>query len=154
MTEIRRLRKHLSGPLAQPALPTGIALTPVAEADPAALHALLEAAYTNGFGSVPALDVWWPTVTADSEYDEGLFLVATDTTGQPVGLCLCWTSGFIKDIAVAADLRGKGIGEALLHAAFRACKARGLDHVDLKVIAENTPALRLYHRLGMVQAPL
>jgi GNAT superfamily N-acetyltransferase len=71
--------------------------------------------------------------------------------GHLVGFELCWTSGFIKDIAVAAPYRRQGVGEALLLAAFAALKARGNEQVGLKVETENpSGAQRLYERLGFV----
>ena len=44
--------------------------------------------------------------------------------------------------------------EALLRTAFATFRQRGLDHVDLTVLADNAAASRLYHRLGLVEAPL
>ncbi|WP_244522962.1 GNAT family N-acetyltransferase [Devosia sp. YR412] len=121
---------------------------------PEALHAILETAYANGFGSVPAFADWWLSITSDEEYDPALVFIAADETDQPIGLALCWTGGFIKDIAVSQPWRGKGIGESLLHAVFAAFKHRGLEHVDLKVMAANAPAICLYHRVGMVEVAL
>ena len=45
--------------------------------------------------------------------------------------------------------RRHGLGEALLRLAFRTFQARGAAGVELKVHAENTPAIRLYERVGM-----
>ena len=42
----------------------------------------------------------------------------------------------------------------LLRTAFATLRQRGLAHVDLKVVADNAPAIRLYRRLGMIEAPL
>ena len=149
-----RLRKYLSSTDAPPAWPAGIRLIPVSTVDPAALHALLTAAYANGSGSVPPQSEWWPAVTADKEYEPDLVFVAADEAGTPVGLALCWNSSFIKDVAVDAGWRGRGIGEALLRTSFAAFQQRGFAHVDLKVVAGNESAIRLYRRLGMVEAPL
>lgn len=149
-----RMRKILSDDDPAPVWPDGAQLAPLASVKSRALHAILVEAYTSGFGDVASLDLWWPTVAADSEYDEGLVFVATEQSGAPIGLALCWTSGFIKDVAVAQSWRGCGIGEALLRTAFNAFRQRGLNHVDLKVIAANATAIRLYRRLGMVEAPL
>lgn len=154
MTDILRLRKYLSGSQAQPAWPQGVALRPLETADPEALHAILAEAYANGFGSVPDFVTWWPAVTGDSEYDPALLFIAADTARHPVGLALCWSSGFIKDVAVIPAWRGRGVAQALLLTAFRAFQHRGLPHVDLKVIAANAPALRLYLGMGMTEAPL
>ena len=150
MGDVLRLRKHLSEPQPKPAWPGDIALVPVVDVKPEALHTILEAAYLNGFGSVRSFAQWWPSILSDSEYDPDLLFIAADQSGQPVGLALCWNSGFIKDIAVDNAWRGRGIGESLLHAVFAACHQRGLDHVDLKVVAANAAAIRLYRRVGMV----
>lgn len=151
MPDFLHLRKHLSAPQSEPHWPTGIRLASVTEVAPEALHAILTAAYANGFGSVAPVTEWWPAITADSEYDAGLCFVAVDAAANPVGFALCWNSGFIKDIAVSHGARGQGIGQALLRAVFRACQQRGIDHVDLKVMPANQPAIRLYHRVGMVE---
>jgi ribosomal protein S18 acetylase RimI-like enzyme len=71
-----------------------------------------------------------------------------DETGTPVGFVLCWTSGFIKDVAVHQDWRGRGLGTALLLQAMRRLSSRGLRKVALKVVEENAVARRLYARHG------
>lgn len=149
-----RLRKHLSPADAPPAWPDGIRLVPVSAVDPDALHALLATAYANGSGTIPPRPEWWPSVTADEEYDPDLVFIAAAGAGTPIGLALCWNSSFIKDVAVDSNWRGRGIGEALLRTSFAAFRQRGFAHVDLKVVAGNEPAIRLYRRLGMVEAPL
>lgn len=148
-----RLRKHLSAADQLPSWPTGIYLVPLADVDPNELYALLSASYATGAGSLPPRAEWWPGITADEEYDPALVLIAA-ASGIPVGLALCWTSGFVKDVAVSAHMRGRGIGEALLRTAFAVLRQRGLDQVDLKVVADNATAIRLYRRLGMIEAPL
>ena len=45
--------------------------------------------------------------------------------------------------------RRHGLGEALLQLAFRTFQERGARSVDLKVQAQNAPAIRLYERVGM-----
>ena len=45
--------------------------------------------------------------------------------------------------------RRHGLGEALLRLAFRTFQARGATRVELKVQAQNAPAIRLYERVGM-----
>lgn len=149
-TGIRRLRKTLGNIPKQVIWPAGTIRIAPAQADKHALYALLETAYRNGFGSVPPEAQWWPAIETDDEYDPDLLVIAADTNGAIAGLALCWTSGFIKDLAVSPSWRGHGLGEALLNAAFAACQQRGLSHVDLKVMAGNLPAIKLYQRLGMV----
>jgi ribosomal protein S18 acetylase RimI-like enzyme len=155
MSTTLRMRKDLSATPPSPVWPVGVRLAPVGEARPEALHAILADAYVNGFGTVPSSSLeWWTSLTSDSEFDPALVFVAIDASGAPIGLAQCWTSGFVKDLAVAPQWRGKGIGDALLAEAFAAFRDRGLPHVDLKVGAANAPAIRLYRRAGMVQAPL
>lgn len=155
MTDTLRMRKHLDGDVPPATVwPGGARLAALSEVDPRALHAILADAYTNGFGAVAAFTEWWTLVETDDEFDPALVLVAVDSAGSPIGLALCWTSGFVKDLAVVQAWRGKGIGGALLHEAFAAFRERHLPHVDLKVGAANAPALCLYRRVGMVEAPL
>jgi ribosomal-protein-alanine acetyltransferase len=54
----------------------------------------------------------------------------------------------LYSIAVAADARGQGIGEALLEAAERAASRRGCDRLRLEVRVDNAGAQRLYERRG------
>lgn len=155
MTGLIRLRKHLlPSDNAPQHWPQGIHRAPVSTVDPRDLHALLSASYANGSGTMPPLENWWPGITADSEYDPELVFIAADASGTPVGIALCWDSSFVKDFAVASRMRGRGIGQALLRAAFAAFQQRGFAHLDLKAVVGNATAIRLYHHLGMVEAPL
>jgi ribosomal-protein-alanine acetyltransferase len=54
----------------------------------------------------------------------------------------------LYSIAVAADERGRGIGETLLVAAEQAARRRGSRVLRLEVRSENTAAQRLYERHG------
>jgi len=154
MSQILRLRKHLTEAQPRPVWPVGTGLLPLARAEPRALHDILSAAYANGFGTISPLAEWWPALIADSEFDPGLVIIAADSANRPIGLVQCWTSGFIKDVAVVPDWRGKSIGEALLRQAFCTFRGRGVKQVDLKVMLANAYAVALYERLGMVEVPL
>lgn len=149
-----RMRKILDRDMPSPVWPAGTRRIPLAVAPPAALHSILSQAYENGFGTVADLDTWWNSLNQDAEFDPALVIVAADMDGTPIGLAQSWTSGFIKDLAVLSAWRGHSLGEALLLATFHAFHERGANHVDLKVVADNAPALRLYRRLGMIEVPL
>jgi ribosomal protein S18 acetylase RimI-like enzyme len=57
--------------------------------------------------------------------------------------------GWVKDIVVRTTERGRGLGKALLHHAFRAYAERGAKRVGLKVDSTNpTGAPQLYERMG------
>lgn len=58
--------------------------------------------------------------------------------------------GWIPTLAVRKAYRQRGLGQALLHHAFRTLQERGVMHVGLGVDAKNrTGATRLYERVGM-----
>ncbi|MBE7732298.1 GNAT family N-acetyltransferase [Devosia faecipullorum] len=145
------MRRYLDATLTPPAAPAGIALLPLWRARPIELHALLRESYAGGGGSVGDFDTWfWPLVE-DSEFDPGLMLIAADGEDRPLGLAQSWTSGFLKDLVVAPGARRQGVGAFLLETTFNAFRTRGLDHVDLKVEADNYAARLFYARHVMVE---
>ena len=130
--------------------PDGVALVPLAAADAAAIHRLLQMAYAPGYGSVrpDPLD-WWEALVTDSEFDRNLAFVAKEGE-QVVGFCLVWTSSFIKDLVVDAVYRRRGVGSALLSTAIGAMRGRGAEEIALKVDIYNATAQRLYREFGFV----
>ena len=65
---------------------------------------------------------------------------------------------YLASLAVRDDMRGRGIGKALVQAALdeaRAVSQRPDEHLLLQVEASNVPALRLYERCGfkVISAP-
>jgi ribosomal protein S18 acetylase RimI-like enzyme len=146
--EILRMRIDLRSEIPRPAWPEGSDVRAFHSSDATRLHALLEHGYRNGVGSVDAFDVWLPALTGDSEFDPELcFLV--EAGDELVAAQICWTSAFVKDLVVHETWRRHGLGEALLRHAFRTFQERGASSVDLKVQAQNAPAIRLYERVGM-----
>jgi ribosomal protein S18 acetylase RimI-like enzyme len=146
--ETLRMRIDLRSGIPRPEWPEGSGVRGFHESDAPRLHALLEHGYRNGGGSVPAYDVWLPALTGDEEFDPALcFLV--EVGDELAAAAICWTSAFVKDIVVAETWRRHGLGEALLRLAFRTFERRGAAFVDLKVQAQNAPAIRLYERVGM-----
>src|SRR5215213_1723963 len=70
---------------------------------------------------------------------------------RPVAVLLVarrgWTSR-IAAMAVAPEVRGKGVGKQIMQGAIREAVSRGDHSVLLEVIEHNTPALNLYKGLG------
>ena len=93
------------------------------------------------------------------------FLLAVQD-GITVGFALVeyagWTPAFscvlphryarLSDIVVLPDLRGQGIGSALLGAAKRWARDRRLEYLELNVLAQNTAAMSLYESHDFVDA--
>jgi len=73
--------------------------------------------------------------------------------GKGFTLVRRWEDGvaYVELLAVHPDHAGRGLGGALLTAAFAAAAANGYRHVVLNVASDNPNALRLYERVGMTQ---
>jgi ribosomal protein S18 acetylase RimI-like enzyme len=148
---VLRMRRELKGTHPEPSWPGGIRIYPINAKDKkeaAAAHAVLEAGYYEGGGGAPKFKTWWSQLKKDREFDPALFFLASDVDGV-AGICQCWTSSFIKDVAVHPRARRRGIARALILTAFEAFQKRGASHVDLKVREENVAAQRLYESLAM-----
>lgn len=60
----------------------------------------------------------------------------------------CPKVGFISDLVVTKNERGKGIGKALLARAEKFFKDSGCEYTQLEVFAPNTQAFELYKKSG------
>jgi mycothiol synthase len=132
-----------------PAWPDGVSVRTYAESDAGAVHALMLEAFAGTAEEVPPFARWHPWMTEDPGFDAGVWFLA-EAGAELAGACLCWSEGWVKDLAVRPAWRGRGLGEALLRQAFAEFHRRGLATVGLKVDADNpTGAVRLYERVGM-----
>ena len=144
------MRRDLHEPFDAAVWPDGVQLQSFTAEHAAAVHNLLATAYLDGGGSVDAFPVWWSSLTNDAEFDPKLVFVARDSGFRIVGVAQCWTSAFIKDLAVQPDCRRRGVGRALLLHAFEVFKNRGARTLSLKVKADNpSGAVRMYRSVGM-----
>ncbi|MCI4645128.1 MAG: GNAT family N-acetyltransferase [Hyphomonadaceae bacterium] len=146
------MRKRLAGLEPPRPLPGGFAFTAFDEARHARpARDLLNAVYADGGGDVLDFETWWPALKADSEFDPALCFIVTETaSGTLAGFAQCWSSGFMKDIGVRADLRRLGLGKAVIAQIFAEFAARGLNEVHLKVQSDNpSGAVAFYRALGM-----
>jgi len=57
----------------------------------------------------------------------------------------------LESIAVPRNMRGRGIGRALLGSVIDAAKLHGADRLELEVRASNSAAIRLYQRAGFAK---
>lgn len=65
-----------------------------------------------------------------------------------IGFWLIADEAHISTLAVRPDLRGQGIGTALLRAALARAQAFGAESITLEVRPSNAEAVRLYERFG------
>jgi [ribosomal protein S18]-alanine N-acetyltransferase len=94
----------------------------------------------------------WAEVLYDEELnrEEGLFLAAEDGEGI-AGYLLAWVildEGHLLKLGVGRRRRRQGIGSALLAAAVRAMKGRGVAKVWLEVRAGNADGMAFYEAHG------
>jgi mycothiol synthase len=148
------MRLDMTEPRPAPAWPDGVALRPfVREADARAVHRLVQDAFAD-IGNQPArsFEFWERTSLEREDFDPSLWFLAL-AGEELVGANLCFagpTGGFVAQLAVRRDRRGRGLGLALLRHGFAELYRRGERRVWLYVDTENrTGATRLYERAGM-----
>ncbi|MEP7239635.1 MAG: GNAT family N-acetyltransferase [Devosia sp.] len=110
---------------------------------------LMDEVYAETYPDDWSFDEWWAWVIGSDEYAPDLMLVAA-VGDRLVGFCHGWSRPFIKDLVVARDWRGCGLGSALLTTQLETYAAAGAEFVDLKTDVVNTTAQSLYRRLGFV----
>ena len=126
------------GPPAPRPSTAGLRVRPAADADATAIAAILE----DAFGEVAAF--------AAATGPDDLALVA-ERDGTVVGalrLSLENGSAGIYGLAVRPDLRGQGIGRAVLYETCLEARRRGAGEVTLEVEVDNDHALGLYTSVG------
>jgi ribosomal protein S18 acetylase RimI-like enzyme len=92
-----------------------------------------------------------------AEENADYLLAAVDPDSPPVGFCALryrygvWLDGLdccLEDVFVEESARGTGLGQALVEAAITRARERGAKRVELDVNDQNTPAWKLYEKLG------
>lgn len=142
------LRRDLTGSLPAPQWPADTRLDHYRDELAPAIHAVLRMTQDQGGGRVASLDDWRRQFVSDAECDPTLCLVASNADGI-LAVAQCWTSAFIKNLAVHPCAQGQGLGRALLLHSFQVFKQRGEPYVDLKVLESNLRARQLYESAGM-----
>jgi GNAT superfamily N-acetyltransferase len=88
-----------------------------------------------------------------------LFGHVAELAGEVVGFALwfvnysTWVGKhglYLEDLYVTPDLRGRGIGKALLAELAAVCVRRGYRRLDWWVLDWNTPAIGFYERIGAI----
>lgn len=100
-------------------------------------------------------DKTWARLMTSGEDPHGL--CAVDASGELVGLVhyifhrSCWLDGptcYLQDLYADPDVRGKGIGRALIEAVYGAADEAGAEAVYWLTQNFNTTARQLYDRVG------
>ena len=136
----------------EPEWPEGVSVRTYGgeEAEAREIKELLDLAYAEEFHHQPAtFESWSRFMFEDPMFDAEVWFLAV-AEGKIVGAALNWDEGYIKDLVVHPDWRGRGLGKALVYQTFGEFKRRELPRVTLKTDSNNpTDAWRLYERAGM-----
>lgn len=150
------LRRDLMGALPAPQWPADIRLDHYRDASAPAIHAVLCMAQEQGGGRVGSLDQWRQQFVTNAEFDPRLCLVASNAHGI-LGVAQCWTSAFIKSLAIHPTAQGQGLGRALLLHSFwcsssvarRLSTSRCANPIPAPVICMKPPAWCLCCATGL-----
>lgn len=118
------------------------------------VHALVQAGFSEIEGNIAYdFDPWRVRSIESSSFDPAWWFIAV-AEGRIVGVSLSevWESdaiGWVGQLAVAPEWRGRGLGRALLVTSMRAFRKRGLPRAALSVHGDNLRAARLYESAGM-----
>lgn len=149
--EIWPLRRYLDQPPPEPKLPAGLRLTRWQAPASRQIHELLVLAYRAGGGSVDPYDDWVEWFTSDPEFDaDSCFLAWRAET--LLGVALCWSSAFVKDLCVSPLYRRCGLGSSLLTVVLCHFHDRGAPFVELRSHSDNpSGANELYRKMRFVK---
>jgi mycothiol synthase len=128
-------------------LPAGVRLEGWSDAAAPRFFAVYAAAFADrpGFPGWSA-ERWVDWLAGDEEFRPDLSLLAVDPRAGDVAFIGC-ADGWIAQVGVRPDQRGRGLGAALVVEALRRMRAEGAGAALLDVGVDN-PAGALYRRLG------
>ena len=87
----------------------------------------------------------------ESFWEEAAYYLLALDAGEVIGYVGVWLlgeEGHITNVAVAPEMRGRGVGAALLAELMRIAVGRGVRSMTLEVRPSNEAALALYKKFG------
>lgn len=148
MSALLLMRRDLTIPIADAPLPHDIVLCPFSRQLGYESRELLKRLYPEGLGDGGiSFEGFWRWLTTEPGYDPKVMFVAMQGDAV-VGFCHCWTGAYIKNLAVAPEVRRRGLATALVTRALQEFAQRGASAVDLETEVDNEAAQALYTKLG------
>ena len=149
-----RMAIDLEAPPPMPAWPAGVTGRSFEPSDGKAVHAAVQEAFAEEWAFSPEpFDAFRKRRLESEHFDPALWFVARDGQDVAAAIICDWKRndvGWISTVAVRPPWRRRGLGLALLHAAFGEFYRRGERRCALGVDTQNpTGAARLYERAGM-----
>jgi mycothiol synthase len=137
---------------AEPHLPTGYQIRPIADGEAEAVHRVIEDAFSEWKSRPPTNFEDWRSWALERPGFERWMIPVVVGDGEIVGAAYLIhypnDLGWVQQIAVRSDHRGRGLGRALLQHAFRTFHSRGEPTTGLSTDSR-TGALTLYEHVGM-----
>jgi ribosomal protein S18 acetylase RimI-like enzyme len=146
-----RMQIDFADPVEAPVCPEGYTLHAVTQQDEPELYELISSAFDWPGRTPVSFDTWKELVFRNGRYDPELFLLVRKE-GKLVGAALCYdeiTRGWVKQLAVAKETQGQGLGALLLKQVFSIFSFNGRPTVALGVSSANEKATLFYERAGM-----
>ena len=135
-----------------PALPPGIRIRPFEPGEEAVVHRVIEDAFAEWEGRPPTpFEEWRAWALGRPGFEPWMLPVVLDRNeivGTAFLIHYADDMGWVQQIAVRDDHRGRGLGRALLHHAFGTFYRRGEARTGLSTDSR-TGARMLYERVGM-----
>lgn len=145
------LRMPPGADLSVPSLPDGITIRPYRPDEEREIHVVIDDAFSEWEErDSQSFEDWRLLVTARPDFDPTLLFVA-EAGGAVVGAAAATDyefEGWLQQMAVRPDFRGRGIAGALLRVAFGELRSRGRERLGLNTDSR-TGALGLYTGIGM-----
>jgi ribosomal protein S18 acetylase RimI-like enzyme len=138
-----------------PTLLPGVEISAIrgAEPDLRAVHSVVDVAFLDHYGHAESdFETWLDDKTRSGYADYSLWWLARVDGACAAGLIAAMSpgGGYVDTLGTLRVFRGRGLGRALMLAAFAEFHRRGVRKVMLGVDADNsTGAVELYQSLGM-----
>ena len=137
-----------------PAEIPGVSIRPFEKGrDERTAHEVLENAFAAHWGFTPKSFEQAAQARWDAEWFRADLSLVAEVDGRMVGVSINGQrleDGYVEDLGVLPESRGRGIAEALLRTSFRMFHEVGMRRASLNVDSDNsTGAMRLYERVGM-----
>jgi len=149
-----RMQIDFTQPYEPPSWPANFVLSAFEENEEIELYELIQSTFNWEGRSRMSLESWRNLLFRGGRYDPEYFVMVRDG-GRLVAAALTYaeeTNGWIRQLAVAKDYQGKGLGGRLLRHMFHIFYSRGLPRVGLAVASTNNNACQFYERNGMKKA--
>ena len=146
-----RMQTDFNGVVEKPVWPQGYMLDAYTSNDEQELYRLITKAFDWKGHVTPSIETWRWLVFRGGRFDPQYFVLVREN-GRLVAAALSYaedTGGWIRQLAVAKDHQGKGLGSHLLRHMFWLFSEAGLSNCALGVASANSNACQFYERNGM-----